>query len=88
MQPGDPIGDSCPPIDPRDISRREFLKASSCVAATVALGTLPQTATAQAGGEVTSANLQFTVNGVDYINGDSTLLEFKEQIVAEEETDA
>jgi xanthine dehydrogenase YagT iron-sulfur-binding subunit len=65
MQPGDPIGNSCPPIDPRDISRREFLKASSCVAATVALGTLPQTATAQAGGEVTSANIQFTVNGVE-----------------------
>lgn len=66
MQPRDHNDSTGSPVDPRDSSRREFLKASSCVAATAALGALPHQTLAQARAGATSTQLQFTVNDVDH----------------------
>lgn len=66
MQPDAPSDRAGFPADPRDASRRDFLKSSSCVAATAALGALPHQTFAKIMADKTSANLQFVVNGVEH----------------------
>ena len=65
MQSGNRNESDAPPADPRDASRRDFLITSTSVAATAAMGAWPQQAPAQSSGDVMTADLQLTVNGVE-----------------------
>ena len=65
MQPGNRNESNVPPADPRDASRRDLLITSSTVAATAAIGSWPHRTSAQSEEDAMTADLQFTVNGVE-----------------------